>query len=402
MKKIFILSQLFLLSLVWCDIPEGITARSAVLMDFDTGRILAEREGDLQIPPASMMKVMTLYLAYDAIKAGELDKDQLVTIDEAGSSFSRPPRSSLMLLEEGQVVTVQGLMEGLAIASGNDAAYALAELIGPGTDAFVEKMNRKAAELGLEQTVFVDPDGWSENNLVTAEEYAVLARSYIRDYPEALTELHSVPFLVYPLPVNMPEDRTFRIQVPRKKQNTNRLLGTYEGIDGLKTGYIDESGFNFSATAVREGNRLISVIMGVFTDSYFQGIVRRADESAMLLDYGFANYRNRELSVPVLPEIRVWMGSESSLVPAVQEGGEALLGEDEINGVYSMVHLDKEITAPLTADRKIGTVSFYLQGCLLEEVSITAGKDIPRGNIIQQLRDHLILAWRDFRVKYQF
>lgn len=398
-RTVFIIVSLLSGFLLWGEdvLSNVITAQSAVLMDYDTGRILYEKDGNIPISPASMTKVMTLYLAYDAIEEGVLDRDQIITIDEAGSSFSRPPRSSLMLLEEGQEVSVLGLMKGLAIASGNDAAYALADLIGPGVDAFVEKMNRKAAELGLKTTHFVDPDGWSEFNLVTAEEYALLARYYIQDYPEALEELHSVPFLMYPLPENMPEDRTFRILVPRKKKNTNRLLGSYEGIDGLKTGYIDESGFNFSATAHREDIRLISVLMGIYTDSYFQGILKRADESASLLDYGFDHYKSEELKDPVLPEIRIWMGSETALNPILSERAEALLTEEELNSVYTIVSLSDHITAPVTSEDLIGSVRYYLGEVLLDEIPVEAGKDIPEGNLFQKLRDWILIKWMEWR-----
>ena len=379
------------------QLEDVLLARSAVLMDFDNGRILYDRDGDTPIPPASMAKVMTLYLAYDALTAGQFQKNQIITIDSVGSAFSRPQGSSLMLLEEGQEVSFLDLMKGLAVASGNDAAYALADLIGPGVDVFVEKMNRKAKDLGLENTVFVDPDGWGELNFVTAEEYAGLARSYISTYPEALTELHSIPFMVYPLPENMPEGLEYRIRTPRKKTNTNKLLGHYEGIDGLKTGYIDESGFNFTGTANRNGNRLIAVIMGVHTDTYLEGIARRAEESALLLDYGFKNFEDQNLKLPDLPDLRVWMGSRKTLTPQVPEIGEALLAADESSNVYYLVSLSEHLTAPLQADQKIGSVRYYLGGALLDEVPVLAGTDIPEGNLFQKVRDKILLKWREWR-----
>ncbi len=399
-KKTFSTITLLLLFL-WSgfsqNTPDGqLIARSAVLMEFQTGRTLFEKNADTPIPPASMAKVMTLYLAYDAVSAGILEKNQIITIDEKGSSFSRPTRSSLMLLEEGQQVSVLDLMKGLAVASGNDAAYALADLIGPGVGAFVKKMNEKAHALGLTETFFVDPDGWSELNLVTAREYAVLARNYIRDYPEALTELHSVPFMMYPLPENLPEDRTFQIQVPRKKTNTNRLLGEYEGIDGLKTGYIDEAGFNFTGTAQREGIRLISVIMGVQTDSYLDGIVRRAEEAALLLDYGYENYEKRELAQPDIKELRLWKGAVKYLIPQMMQVPHAFLNSREIEGVYMRIELPASLTAPVRADQKIGTVRYYLGTVLLDEIPLVAGEDIPLGNIFQQARDWMILKGRSF------
>jgi len=376
---------------------EELTAQAAVLMDYATGRVLYDRAGDEPIPPASMTKVMTLYLAYEALEEGVLRKEQVITIDEAGSSFSRPPRSSLMLLEEGQEVTVLDLMKGLAVASGNDAAYALADLIGPGTDAFIEKMNAKAREMGLNHTVFVDPDGWSEFNQVTAREFSRLARTYIAEYPEALEELHSVPFMIYPMPENMPEERTFRIQAPRKKKNTNWLLKSYPGIDGLKTGYIDEAGFNFSATAAREEGRLISVIMGIHTDSYYQGLQRRAEETEILLDYGFDSYAYRPLDPPELPEMRVWKGSEQELIPVQRDVPGALLTEGEETNIYAIVELTDRVIAPVAPDDVIGRVTYYLEGNRMGETDLIAGREIPEGNLFQRAFDGFLIWLEDLR-----
>lgn len=400
MKRLFVLFLLWASSLCWGADPlsEVLTAPAAVLMDYDTGRLLYERDPDRSIPPASMAKVMTLYLAYDDLREGVISKEQLITVDEAGSSFSRPPRSSLMLLEEGQRLSFLDLMKGLAVASGNDAAYALADLLGPGVPAFVARMNRKAAELGLEETVFVDPDGWSENNLVTPGEYARLARSYIREYPQALEELHSQLFLLYPLPENLPEGRDFRIRAARKKRNTNRLLGRYEGIDGLKTGYIDEAGFNFTGTARRGDTRLIAVVMGIRRESYYRGLLARAEEAAALLDYGFGEFSRRPLEAPALPELTVRFGQIRGLTPQLKGGAAALLAEAEAGAVYSVTDLPAEMTAPFPADRVIGKVRYYIGGDLLAEAEIIPGRDVARGNLFQRLRDHLILWWRGLGV----
>ncbi len=368
----------------------NLTAGSAVLMDYQTGRILYERDGNRPIPPASMTKVMTLYLTYDAIRDGRLNKEDVITIDEAGSSFSRPPFSSLMLLEEGQRVSVLDLMKGVAVDSGNDAAYALAEILGPGKREFVNKMNAKARKLGLSSARFADPDGWSEFNIISPRDYAVLARSYIRDYPEALKELHSVPFMVYPLPGNLPEGVDFRIKVPRRKDNTNLLLGRYEGIDGLKTGYIDQSGFNFTGTASRDGRRLIAVLMGIRTESYYQGIRRRAEETEMLLDYGFSRYLPRELKAPSLPEVRVWYSREKSITPVLKNLPEVLLAEDETDSVYSMLHVDENMTAPLKEGTVVGRADYYLGGYLLGSSELCVPADIDKGNFLYILRDRII------------
>lgn len=391
---------LFAPSLFAGSAPPELTASSALLMDYDSGRILYEKNSLDRISPASMTKLMTLMLCYDAISAGELDKDDLIIIDEAGSSFSRPPFSSLMLLEEGQQLSILDLMKGVAIASGNDAAYALAEILGPGKRAFVDKMNGKARSLGMDSTVFVDPDGWSEYNLVTARDYAILAREYIRQYPEALTELHSIPFLVYPLPENMPEGVDFRIQVPRKKTNTNRLLGQVEGVDGLKTGYIDQSGFNFTATALRGKQRVITIIMGVHTDSYYRGILTRAEESARLIEYGYDNFHYQSLPVIESTAVRVWYGDMDSVVPVMTGVDQFVLSDEEYSRLRSERSLPVEIMAPQEAGTILGQVDYYLDDELLTSRDLVLSDSLKKGPWYSRLRDSLILGWR--RVKTMF
>jgi len=379
------------------ELNTKLKASSAVLMDYQTGRILFEREGNIPRPPASMAKVMTLFLTYDAIRKGELRKDDIITIDEQGSSFSRPPFSSLMLLEEGQRVSVLDLMKGVAVDSGNDAAYALADILGPGKDAFVNKMNAKARDLNLHNARFVDPDGWSEFNMISPREYAVLARSYIQEYPEALKELHSVPFLVYPLPENLPEGEDFKIKVPRRKRNTNILLGRYDGIDGLKTGYIDESGFNFTGTASRNGWRLIAVIMGVHTDSYYQGIRERAFETKNLLDYGYSHFSPLFLSSPEFPKVRIWYSHQKYLTPVVDKTPEVLLADDELSGIYNRIQLDQNISAPMNKGSVIGRVDYFLGETLLGSSDILIPEAVLKGNLFDRIRDSLILLWHQVR-----
>ena len=381
-------------------LEQDLTAASYVLMDFDTGRILMERDARQPIPPASMTKVMTLFLCYDALEEGVVSRDTMFTIDEAGSSFSRPPFSSLMRLEEGQVVSFLDLMKGLAVSSGNDAAYALAEILGPGKKTFVDKMNAKVRELKLENTLFVDPDGWSKYDRTTARDYSRLARAYIQSYPEALEELHSLPFMVYPLPENMPEGRNFRIQVPRKKKNTNLLLGRVDGVDGLKTGYVDESGFNFTATALREGDRLISVIMGIRTESYYQGIRRRARESETLLEYGYDHYSRQTLTPPPMPELRVWYSADELLTPVVENIPEVLMSEGELDSVYKRIQMKDHLEAPLPENYVLGEVEYYLGETLLGRSEIQFQAAVEEGSLFQKIRDRFLLLKDQVSVIY--
>lgn len=402
-KNLLLLSLLifFIVSLsAQSETAPELTASSALLMDFDSGRILYEKNSGERLSPASMTKVMTLLLCYDAIAAGELNKEDIITIDESGSSFSRPPFSSLMLLEEGQEVSFLDIMKGLAISSGNDAAYAVAAILGPGKRAFVDKMNARARSLGMKSSVFVDPDGWSEYNLVTAQDYALLAREYITLYPQALEELHSQPFMVYPLPQNMPEDLEFRIQVPRKKKNTNLLLGRVEGVDGLKTGYIDESGFNFTGTALRDGQRLISVIMGVYTDTYYQGLRLRAEESERLINYGFDHYQYKKLPEIEFEEIRVWYGEIQTVIPELSDIEELVLSDDELLKIQTSVTMENEIFAPQERGAVIGSVDYYLDSQILASTDIIIPEVLNKGPWYMRFRDFLILKGQSIKARF--
>ncbi len=378
------------------DLNLRLSARAALLMDYDTGRVLYEKNGNAPLPPASMTKVMTLFLVYDKLAEGLIQREEKIKIDAIGSSFSRPPGSSLMNLEEGQEVSILELMRGLAIASGNDAAYALANYLGPGVTAFVTQMNEKATFLGLQTTYFVDPDGLSASNKVTPWEFAVLARAYIQNYPEALGELHSIPTMAYPLTHNLVDpNKNYRISTARVKRNTNRLLGNYEGIDGLKTGYTGASGFNFTATASRGSIRLISVVMGIYSPgNYGLGLTSRADQARILLDFGFDNYQEEALPPPMIPEIRVFYGREKTLRPVATAPPQILINQGEVQEIYTLIQLRNTPQAPLDEGELLGEVEYFLGNISLGSSPLVAPRTIRRGGPLRFFEDlFLSLQW---------
>ncbi|HYG57071.1 MAG TPA: D-alanyl-D-alanine carboxypeptidase family protein, partial [Symbiobacteriaceae bacterium] len=226
-----------------------VDVKSAILLDYATGKVLFEKDADAATQPASLTKLMTLHLAYKRIAQGDMKPEDKVTVG-TDAWAAKMPGSSLMFLAPGQNVTVGEIMRGIAIPSGNDAAVALANHVAGSVSAFVDQMNKEAQSLGFKTMHFTDPSGLNPSNMVTAREYAQFARLYIQLHPQALKELHSVVEFRYPLWENLsPEEKIGKNQgtyQPILQYNRNHLLGQMEGVDGLKTGFIDESGYNIA------------------------------------------------------------------------------------------------------------------------------------------------------------
>lgn len=241
-----------------------VNAKSAILVDMTSGDILFEQNSSMRIAPASITKVMTLYIIFDAVRDGRIGLHDRVIVSARAASAG----GSTMNIRAGEEVTVEELVKGAAIISGNDAAVALAEYHSGSVEAFVRKMNAKARELGMRNTTFMTPNGLpADGQLTTAADIAKLSVAYLRRFPEALN-IHCM---------------TTYGHRGRTHHNANRLLGTCEGVDGLKTGFVCSSGFNISATAKRNGTRLLAVVMGA------PGPGARAMETRKLLDAGFQN-----------------------------------------------------------------------------------------------------------------
>ncbi|MDA3811308.1 MAG: D-alanyl-D-alanine carboxypeptidase [Spirochaetaceae bacterium] len=386
-KKILFISVLLFSTniIIYSLEPEPLLfAASAILYDYTTGRVLYEKDADKPIAPASMTKLITLYLGWQSIETGQNKRDDIIEITGAGSSFSRPPGSSLMLLEEGQKVSFIDIMKGLAISSGNDAAYALANQISGSESVFVNNMNQLVRSLGYKHMYFEDPDGWSRFNVITAREYAEFSADYIRTFPYALNEVHSQQYFTYPKEENLPPDGA-RIVTPRKKKNTNILLGKVDGVDGLKTGYIDESGFNFTATAKRDGSRFIAVILGIKDIPYFEGIALRAEEAEKLLEYGFRNYKTLYPEIPELKPILIWEGREDTVAVEIERKPEFTLSIDEMPSFRSSIRMAKELIAPVGKGDILGSVIYKTADREVDVINILASNSVEKANIFKVL-----------------
>lgn len=367
-----------------------LAARSAILIDATTGTVLYEKAPDEEIPPASLTKLMTIHVALEETESGRASLDEIVPIMREAWAVNQPWGSSLMFLAPGQVVTLRELLLGLAVASGNDAAVAVAVHLAGSVPGFVDRMNKEAAEFGLKKTRFAEPSGISEFNMTTARDFAAFSREYLLRHPKALKDFHSVREFSFPKPENLPE--TFRADPGTiVQQNRNMLLNEIEGVDGLKTGFIIESGYNLALTAERGGTRLLAVLLGGPGTSSLRGGRIRADDGEKLLTWGFDRFRTIRPAVERLEPVRVWKGSikRAQLVP----GG--LLAftapKDRAQRVVSSVVRYEGIVAPVPKGTPLGELVFSDDEGPLKRVSLVSAEEIGRGSLFRRMADSVAL-----------
>ncbi len=370
-----------------------ISARAAILMDAASGDILYEKNPDLPIPPASLTKLMTIHLAFREVEAGRLSLDDYIPILKEDCAPDLPYRSSLMFLEAGMRVRLRELLVGLAIPSGNDAALALARAISGSLEGFAMEMNAQAREMGLSSTVFVEPSGLSERNMTTARDFANFCRAYVREHPQALKELHSLSEIRFPLLEHMPPGYGGR-ERPIEQKNRNSLIFDYPGCDGLKTGYIDESGYNIALTAERGTTRFIAVLLGGPGSSTVSGSVIRAENGKKLLDYGFDNFQTLRPQIVSLRPVRVWKGKRKNLELRPESELVFTARRDEAGKIVCDVIRDKEALAPISKGQEMGELVFSAEGRIVKRIKLVAVEDIPAANPLARLWDGIILFFR--------
>ena len=370
--------------------PPALHARAAILIEARTGAVLFEDHADEQIPPASLAKLMTLHIALDLIETGRLDPSRRVTPGSDAWARNMPPRSSVMYLGPNQVVTVHQLIQGLVVDSGNDAAIELADQIAGSVEGFAALMNREAARLGYATMRFVEPAGISAENRITAREYVDFCRYFVSAHPEALHDLFSLRELTYPLPENLTNGNK---EKPITQVNRNGLLGKYEGIDGLKTGYIDEAGYNIAATAARAGMRLIAVVLGVPDVGRVSGAVLRTTESEALLDYGFLNFTVVRPAYDAPLPVRVWKGGQRSVSLGTRSDPIVVIPRGKERGIQVRIEQQQETIAPVRAGQVLGQLVVLLDGAELTRFPLAAKTDVPLGGFLRRAVDSVILLF---------
>lgn len=373
----------------WTDVPlpyvPTVDSLSAHVLDHETGDVLFSHNADEVIAPASMTKLVTMHIVLEEVRAGRLALDDLIGIPPSAYSQNAPPRSSLMFLGPRQQATVHDLLLGLAVTSGNDAAVAAALLIEPSVELFIERMNREMDELGLENTRFVEPSGYSPFNRTTAREFAAFARYYIERHPEATREFHNVRTFSYPRQENLiagnREHAIFQM-------NTNRLLWLMPEADGLKTGTITSSGFNLAATAARDGRRVIAVVMGVRAQRNANEL--RALIARELLEYGLSGFIRVEPEAPELPPVRVAGGAEIHVNPSIDgwsNGAGLLVPTAYASDVSVHVEVIDSVRAPVPGGAVLGHVVITSGETELHRFAVLPEHDVADGPWWRRLWD---------------
>ena len=379
----YIVTLFLSLSLSWAQLctaspslipaPPQVAASSYLLMDANTGHIIVEHNGKQQLPPASLTKMMTTYVA-----SHELAKNNININDQVRVSIKAwKTGGSRMFLKEGSKVSVGQLLKGIIIQSGNDASITLAEHIAGSEAAFADYMNNHAEHIGMHDTHYQNATGLpAKDHLTTAFDLAILARGIINEFPEHY-KLYSEKSFTYG---------------GIKQPNRNLLLWRDPSVDGLKTGHTNEAGYCLVSSAKKENMRLISVVMGTHS------IEARASESQKLLTYGFRFYRSITLQTAgtEITRAKLWMGTQDEIRLGVQENVSATIPRGQKDNIVSKIILNKEIKAPIKAGERYGTLTLTLDDTTLSTSALVALDDVEAGGIFKQLLDYIILLFNSF------
>ncbi|GBF11557.1 D-alanyl-D-alanine carboxypeptidase family protein [Tepidibacillus infernus] len=385
LKKIWILGVIHLLLFSLLSIPivnaEEVNltpnARSAILIDQDTGTILYEKNSHDRLPPASITKIMTMLLIMEALDQGKIALDDKVRVSENAASMG----GSQIFLEVGEEMTVKDLLKGIAIASGNDASVAMAEYIAGSEEGFVHMMNKKVEELGLKNTHFVNSNGLPENDHYTsAYDIAIMSRELLKY--EKITEFTGI----YEDYLRKDTDNPFWLV------NTNRLVRFYEGADGLKTGYTSEAKYCLSATAKRGSLRVIAVVMGE------PNTKTRNKEISQLLDFAFSQYKNEVIyqKNQMITKVEVSKGKEHEVQLVAPHQISILMKKGEkIEDYEQIIKIKEQIQAPIKQGDILGALEIIRNGKIVQSISLESSTDISKANLYHLIKkvvkEHLFL-----------
>lgn len=348
-----------------------INAKGYILMDANTGTILASQNADTRLEPASLTKMMTMYVISEYLRAGKIHLTDNVTI----SKNAWKTGGSRMFIQVGSQVPIAELVNGIIVVSGNDAAVAMAEYIGGSEDNFVTLMNQTAAQLNMKNTHFSDVNGLpTTNHYSSPHDLAILAQAIINNYPEDY-KWYSQKSMEYN---NI------------KQANRNRLLWRDPSVDGLKTGFTDDAGYCLVASAKRNGMRLISVIMGAPSPN------SRTDSTEALLNWGFRNYSTHQLYAAnqTLAEPRVWFGTNKFSPLGLPEGLSVTIPNGQYKNLKAFLTLNDHLVAPVVKGQPYGTVNITINNQPLTSQKVVALQNNPRGTTFERLRDRVILLFR--------
>lgn len=353
-------------------------ARAWILMDYASGKVLAEGNADEKLDPASLTKLMTSYVVGQALKAGKIHLTDMVTIGKDAWATGNPELrgSSLMFLKPGDLVSVEDLNKGVIIQSGNDASIAIADYVAGSQDSFVGLMNNYAKKLGLTSTTFKTVHGLdAPGQFSTARDMALLGKALIHDVPDEYA-------------IHKEKEFTFN---KIKQPNRNRLLWSSNlNVDGMKTGTTAGAGYNLVASATQGDMRLISVVLGTKTDRI------RFNESEKLLTWGFRFY---ETVTPIKPDAtfvtqRVWFGDSSEVKLGAGEGGSVTIPRGQLKNLKASFTLTQpQLTAPLKKGQVVGKIDFLLNGKSIEQRPLMVMEAVEEGGFFSRMWDFVLMKF---------
>lgn len=364
-----LLLSLFAFSAAAQNVPAPVLAGKAwLLLDHGTGQVLTAHEPDTRIEPASLTKLMTAYVTFAALKAGTITLDQQVAVSEKAWR----QEGSRMFIEPRRPVTVEELIRGMIVQSGNDACVALAELVAGSEEAFAELMNREARRLGMTSTHFTNATGLPDEQLyTTVRDLSLLASAIVRDFPE-----------YYPLYAE--KEFTYnKITQP----NRNRLLWMDGTVDGIKTGHTSSAGYCLVASAQRGPRRLISVVVGTESDTI------RAQESLKLLNFGFQFFDTVQLYAAdqALSQFRIWKGQAKEVAVGFTSDFVMSLPKGQAEKISATLTSQQPLVAPVQKGQAVGTMQLALDGRVLGEYPVVALQEVPLAGFFGRLWDALLM-----------
>ena len=351
--------------------PPRLAASGYILMDYQSGQVLAESKAAERMEPASLTKMMTAYTVFHELKAGHISLDDMVRVSE--KAWRMP--GSRMFIEVGSQVSVEELLKGMIIQSGNDASVALAEFVAGSEDAFVPLMNAHAANLGLTSTHFVNSTGLPDpDHYTTPRDMARLAKALIGDFPDHYGWYSEEKYTYNNI----------------TQSNRNLLLYRDKSVDGVKTGHTESAGYCLVASAKRDEMRLISVVMGTNSEK------ARAQESQKLLNYGFRFFETHRLYAADEPlkQMRIWKGASEMLPLGLSDELYVTVPRGQYKDLKATLSVDKTIVAPASKGQAFGTVNINLGDEVLAQRPLVALQDVGEGSLWQQVLDHVMLMFQ--------
>lgn len=339
-----------------------VSGSSGILMEPESGTVLYEFNPDERLQIASVTKVMTMLLIFEALSNGKISYSDMVSVSEHAASMG----GSQVYLEPGEQMSVDDMIKAIAIASGNDAAVAMAEFVGGSEEAFVEMMNKKAAQLGCENTHFCNCNGLDEpdDHYSSARDVAKISCALIK---------YTDVFKYTTIWMDSLRDGSFGLS------NTNRLLKTYSGANGLKTGSTSKAKYCLSATAERNGMTLVAVVLGA------PSTAERFGSAAKLLDYGFANYAvvNGDELVGAIPNLAVQSGTADTVPVSLDGNSSFIVKKGNEDKVETDININTYCSAPVRSDDVVGSVTFKIDGQKIGENNIVALADVEKINVFE-------------------